>query len=64
MSEMKKTMWLIPLTALLMPAVAMAQSVFDGTWKADMNTAKFPEKPDVYLLQNGMYKCKTMRAAN
>jgi Amino acid permease len=51
---MKKTMWLIPLTALLMPAVAMAQSVFDGTWKAN-----FPEKPDVYLLQDGIYKCKT-----
>ena len=56
---MKKAIWLIPLTALLMPALSMAQSVFDGTWKVDMSTAKFPEKPDVYLLQNGVYKCKT-----
>jgi hypothetical protein len=56
---MKKAIWLLPLAALLTPAVSMAQSVFDGTWKVDMSTAKFPEKPDVYLLQNGVYKCKT-----
>jgi hypothetical protein len=39
--------------------MAGAQSAFDGTWKFDMKTAKFPEKPDVYLLQDGMYHCKT-----
>ena len=43
----------------LMPAAAMAQSVFDGTWKADMSTAKFPAKPDEYMLKDGMYECKT-----
>jgi hypothetical protein len=37
----------------------MAQSPFHGTWKVDPKTAKFPEKPDVYLLQDGMYHCKT-----
>jgi len=42
-----------------MPAMAMAQSPFDGTWRVDLKTAKFPEKPDVYLLQDGMYHCKT-----
>lgn len=42
-----------------MPALAMAQSVFDGTWKADMSTAKFPDKPDEFLLKDGMYQCKT-----
>jgi hypothetical protein len=47
------------LVALVMPAMAVAQSVFDGTWKFDMKTAKFPEKPDVYVLQDGMYHCKT-----
>jgi hypothetical protein len=41
-----------------MPATARAQSAFDGTWKFDLKTAKFPEKPDVYLLQDGMYRCK------
>ena len=56
---MKKRIWFVLLTAWLMPAVAMAQSVFDGTWKVDMNTAKYPDKPHVYLLKDGMYHCKT-----
>jgi hypothetical protein len=60
---MKNTRWCVlaePLLAsLLIPAMAMAQSPFDGTWKVDLKTAKFPEKPDVYLLQHGMYHCKT-----
>lgn len=42
-----------------MPALAAAQSVFDGTWKVDLNTAKFPEKPDEFALKDGMYHCKT-----
>jgi len=41
------------------PALMVGQSGFDGTWKIDMNKAEFPKKPDVYLLQNGMYECKT-----
>jgi hypothetical protein len=41
------------------PASLLAQSPFDGTWKFDMNTVDFPKKPDVFLLQNGMYECKT-----
>jgi hypothetical protein len=44
---------------LSMPAMAGAQSVFDGTWKIDLNKADFGKKPDVFLLQNGMYSCKT-----
>ncbi len=44
---------------LLMPVVASAQNAFDGTWKIDLKKAEFPKKPDVYLLQNGMYQCKT-----
>jgi hypothetical protein len=60
---MKNTRWFVLavplLVALLMPAMAMAQSPFDGTWKFDLKTAKFPEKPDVFLLQGGMYQCKT-----
>ncbi|MGD0956191.1 MAG: hypothetical protein ABR953_05100 [Candidatus Acidiferrales bacterium] len=47
------------LVALLLPAVAVAQSNLDGTWKVDMKTAQFPTKPDVFVLQNGMYTCKT-----
>jgi hypothetical protein len=44
---------------LLLPAMAGAQSQFGGTWKIDPKTAKFPEKPDVYLLQEGVYHCKS-----
>jgi len=56
---MKKPQSFVLLLAMLTPGLAMAQSVFDGTWKADMKTAQFPTKPDVYLLQDGMYHCKT-----
>ncbi len=42
-----------------MPVSAMAQSAFDGTWKVDMSKAQLPKKPDVYLLQAGMFLCKT-----
>jgi hypothetical protein len=56
---MKKPLWFVLLLSVIMPGLAMAQSAFDGTWKVDLKTAKFPEKPDVYLLQDGMYHCKT-----
>ncbi len=45
--------------SLLLPALATAQSTFDGTWKLDLKTVQFPSKPDVYLLQDGIYNCKT-----
>jgi hypothetical protein len=54
----KRTLLLLT-AAFLMPALAAAQSAFDGTWKGDVNSAKFPEKPDVYVLKDGMYSCKT-----
>src|SRR5580700_9599547 len=47
------------LASLLLPGLATAQSTFDGTWKIDVNKAEFPKKPDVFLLQNGVYECKT-----
>jgi hypothetical protein len=56
---MKKLFFLVVLAAMLMPMLAMAQSAFDGTWKIDMNKVDFSKKPDIYLLQNGMYECKT-----
>jgi len=56
---MKKQFLLLLAAAFLMPGLAMAQSVFDGTWKGDVNSAKFPEKPDVYVLKDGTYTCKT-----
>ena len=52
---MKKFLFLLILT----PALAWAQSPFDGTWKVDLSKAKLPKKPDVFLLQNGNYECKS-----
>lgn len=56
---MKQRLWIGLLASSLMPVLAMAQSAFDGTWKFDLNKAEFPTKPDVYVLQDGMYHCKT-----
>jgi hypothetical protein len=56
---MKKLLYLTALAALLMPVVAAAQSAFNGTWKVDMNNVDFPKKPDIFVLQNGTYTCKT-----
>ncbi len=55
---MKRLSFFVMLAALLVPTLA-AQSAFDGTWKIDMNKVDFSKKPDVFLLQNGMYACKT-----
>jgi hypothetical protein len=34
-------------------------AAYDGTWKADVATAKWDQKPDEYLLQGGKYECKS-----
>jgi hypothetical protein len=47
------------LVAILVSVPSIAQSAFDGTWKFNLNDAQFPKKPDVFLLQNGTYQCKT-----
>jgi len=31
----------------------------NGTWKGDVNSVKFEQKPDEYLLQNGKFDCKS-----
>ena len=56
---MNKQILLLLTAVLLLSGGAMAQSPFDGTWKGDVNSAKFPEKPDVYVLKDGTYTCKT-----
>ena len=55
---MKKLLFVVACAVLLMPGLA-AQSAFDGTWKIDMDKTDFSKKPDVFLLQDGMYECKT-----
>lgn len=43
--------------ALATPAIAA--SPFDGTWKADVASAKQSQKPDVIVLKDGIYTCST-----
>ena len=54
-----KKLLLAPLGALLFALPAIAQSAFSGTWKIDMSKVEFPKKPDVFVLDKGMYECKT-----
>ena len=56
---MKKLLFIAVLAALLMPLQAAPQSALDGTWKMDTNKIGFPKEPDVFLLQDGMYECKS-----
>jgi hypothetical protein len=44
---------------LLVPAVALASSAFDGTWKGRMDSMKVTGKPDVYSIADGMYTCSS-----
>jgi len=44
---------------LLASATLFAQTPFDGTWVAKLDTAKLPTKPDKYTLTNNMYECLT-----
>ncbi len=43
----------------LIPALALAQSPFHGTWRVVPGSDQLPTKPDVYLLQAGTYHCPT-----
>ena len=56
---MKKLALFAVLTASFLAPMTLAQSNFDGTWKVNLQSAQFPKKPDVYLLQNGAYECKS-----
>src|SRR5262249_1212941 len=43
----------------LAPAILLAQSPFDGTWKTDLGKAKFSPKPIVFSVSNGMFDCSS-----
>lgn len=58
---MKKLLFAGCLMLLLLPVVGTAQSQFDGTWKFNPSSLQFDKKPDEYVLQNGMYDCKTCK---
>jgi hypothetical protein len=38
---------------------SVAAATVDGTWKADVDSVQFDQKPDEYLLQGGKYSCKS-----
>lgn len=56
---MNKLFASIMCASVLLPVLATAQSALDGTWKADLSKSQLPKKPEVFLLQDGMYECKT-----
>lgn len=60
---MKKSLRMGLLLVLFCPLCAIAQSVLDGTWKIDTSKVDMPKKPDVIVLQNGIYECKTCAPA-
>jgi len=39
--------------------LVQSQSRLDGTWKIDLAESQPPTKPEVYLLQDGTYRCTT-----
>jgi carbon monoxide dehydrogenase subunit G len=38
---------------------SVAAATIDGTWKADVDSVQFDQKPDELLLQGGQYSCKS-----
>ena len=43
----------------LMASPVFAASPFDGTWLWDAASTELSDKPDIYLLNNGMYRCQS-----
>jgi len=48
--------------AVVAPLSATASPI-DGTWKGDVSSAQMPKKPDIFVLKDGMYSCKTCAPA-
>ena len=46
-------------TALSLPAISLAQSPFDGSWRINMDQTKFSPKPIGFYLSQGWYHCTT-----
>lgn len=49
------------LAAAVTAAPAFAASPFDGTWKVDVGSAKFPERPYVLLVKDGVFTCSSCK---
>ena len=50
--------------ATLSPAAALAAaSPFNGTWKTDMSSINFSKRPDVLVIKDGVYDCRSCTPA-
>ena len=56
---MKQIVLAAVMAAGIMPVCCFAQSAFDGTWKIDTNQIHLSDKPEVLVVKDGMYQCKT-----
>ena len=52
-SKMKRLL----IAMLIMPGALCAQSPFDGTWVINSDSAQLSEKPEVYVLSDGIFCC-------
>jgi hypothetical protein len=50
---------IITAALLLLPAVVLADSAFDGTWKQNMQSTRVMGRPEVLLLIDGEYTCSS-----
>jgi hypothetical protein len=55
---MKKTAAIL-LVSTFAAAPAFAQAGFSGTWKADLHSVQAPQKPDAFMIKNGVYTCRS-----
>jgi len=60
---MKKLLCAVSAFALLIPAMALAQSAFNGTWKTDPSSIHDTGKPIVITLKGGMFSCSCSNPA-
>lgn len=56
---MRSALGCVLLISSLMLVQVMAQSPFDGVWKAEPTEFDTPAEPEVYLLQGDAYRCTT-----
>lgn len=47
----------VALAAIILPATASAQSVFDGRWRVDLGSTELPKKPWVVTLNDRNFRC-------
>ena len=56
-----KPMKICATVLLFIPAAAFAASAFDGTWTFSADHIQLSKKPEIQLLSNGEFTCKTCR---